>query len=67
MSSKLSFPSTGKDCMVDNGILPSTKGYSSDYDANLNAAIRNEFATVAFRFGHTLVQGMMQWVITKIY
>ncbi|XP_064085733.1 peroxidase-like isoform X2 [Macrobrachium nipponense] len=50
----------GKEYMEVNGILPHREGYSRDYDKGLNAAIWNEFATVAFRFGHSLVQGMVK-------
>ncbi|KAK7082159.1 hypothetical protein SK128_006279 [Halocaridina rubra] len=49
----------GKEYMEDNGIIPRREGYSRDYDKGLNAGSWNEFATVAFRFGHTLVQGML--------
>nr|XP_045598236.1 peroxidase-like [Procambarus clarkii] len=55
----------GKDYMAENGLLPLRYGYSRDYDGGLSAAILNEFATVAFRFGHTLVQGMIQLVGKK--
>lgn len=50
----------GKECMVNNDILPRRQGHSRDYNPSVNAAILNEFATAAFRFGHTLVQGMVQ-------
>lgn len=50
----------GKGYMEESGLLPRREGYSRDYDSGLNAATFNEFATVAFRFGHTLVQGMLK-------
>nr|XP_045591913.1 peroxidase-like [Procambarus clarkii] len=52
----------GKDYMAENGLLPLREGFSRGYDSGLNAALLNEFATVAFRFGHSLVQGMIELV-----
>lgn len=40
-------------------IMPKRTGYNLDYNPNLNPNMNNEFATAAFRFGHTLVQGIM--------
>jgi len=36
-------------------LQPSTSGYSLDYDPLFDPRINNEFATAAFRFGHTMV------------
>ncbi|XP_050733451.1 peroxidase-like isoform X2 [Eriocheir sinensis] len=49
----------GKECMARNGLLPLRHGYSNMYDPSLSPIVTNEFATAAFRFGHTLVQGMV--------
>ncbi|KAK8387859.1 hypothetical protein O3P69_020046 [Scylla paramamosain] len=52
----------GKDIMLERGLLPLRYGFSSQYDPSVDPAIANEFATAAFRFGHTLVQGMLDLI-----
>nr|ACF32960.1 peroxinectin [Scylla serrata] len=37
-----------------------TNGYSFDYNPNYNPNMNNEFATSAYRFGHTLVNGNLR-------
>ena len=49
----------GTDYMAELDILPVTYGYNSKYDATINPNILNSFASAAFRFGHTLIQGML--------
>lgn len=33
------------------------------YDPNINPTVTNEFATAAFRVGHSLVQGIIELVV----
>ena len=37
------------------GLLPRTVGYSNSYSENVTASIFNEFATAAYRYGHSMV------------
>ncbi len=52
----------GPDYMSELDILPVSYGYNNKYDAKVNPTITNVFATAAFRFGHTLVQGLLDMV-----
>ena len=53
----------GRTTMDAYGLTPQTTGYSSSYDENANPSITNEFATAAFRMGHSLIQGAMKYVV----
>ena len=44
------------------GLLPLQYGFSKDYSEDVNPTMMNEFASAAFRFGHTLVQGHVEYV-----
>ena len=50
----------GREKMASLGLLPLEYGFSKDYSDQVNPTILNEFATAAFRFGHTLVQGKIE-------
>ena len=50
----------GTDYMAELDILPVGYGYNNKYDANINPSILNSFAAAAFRFGHSLIQGMLE-------
>ena len=52
----------GRKMMEEVGIFPLPNGFSSDYDKNVDPSILNEFSTVAYRFGHSQVQGRQRYV-----
>ena len=45
----------GKQFMNTYGLFPLSTGYTTDYDTSFDPRITNEFATAAFRFGHSLI------------
>lgn len=46
--------------MEEFDIALSRNGYSYDYDQRVNPSITNEFASAAFRFGHSMVDGLLK-------
>ncbi|CAL4210415.1 unnamed protein product, partial [Meganyctiphanes norvegica] len=57
----------GKEYMSNAGLLSQPQGFSKTYNDKLDVSMLNEFATAAFRFGHTLVQGMIEMIDKKGY
>ena len=46
--------------MTTYGLFPLGSGYSNDYDTSFDPRITNEFSTAAFRFGHSLIPGIIK-------
>lgn len=60
----------GPDFMRTFELTPSQKGYTQLYNPAIDASITNVFATAAYRFGHSMVQGTIKYemkiVILKV-
>ncbi|KAK8752094.1 hypothetical protein OTU49_012001 [Cherax quadricarinatus] len=50
----------GRDFMRSFGLSTLPSGFSNDYNPRINPNMNNEFSAAAFRFGHTLVQGIIR-------
>ena len=50
----------GTNFMDSLDILPLTHGHNTKYNPKINPNILNSFSTAAFRFGHSLIQGLME-------
>ncbi|XP_037084823.1 peroxidase-like [Pollicipes pollicipes] len=48
----------GFDYARNHNLLPLTSGFSTSYDINVDPSASNEFATAAFRFGHSMLRDM---------
>ena len=55
----------GKNMMKSFGLLTLSSGYSTDYSDSFDPRINNEFASAAFRFGHSLITGDFAMKPTK--
>lgn len=50
----------GELTMEEFDIALNYDGYSYDYDQRLDPSVTNEFASAAFRFGHSAVDGLLK-------
>lgn len=50
----------GTEYMRTFELLPTQKGYTQLYNPAIDPSITNAFATAAFRFGHSMVQGVVK-------
>lgn len=50
----------GPDYMRTFEMQPRQKGYTRLYNEEIDASITNAFSTAAYRFGHSMVQGIIQ-------
>ena len=41
-----------------------SRGFSKDYQSNFDSRLMNEFATAAYRVGHTLIPGLINMYST---
>ncbi|KAF0293214.1 Peroxidasin [Amphibalanus amphitrite] len=52
----------GEDLAQSASLLPQTEGYFTGYSEQIDPTISNVFATAAFRFGHSQIQGLIKMV-----
>lgn len=55
----------GPTFMESFNLNPQLFGFSFDYNFGVDPTMNNEFATGAFRFGHSLVQGFIKYEPTS--
>ncbi len=55
----------GKELMDLFALWPLSKGYSDDYLNTFDSRVTNEFATAAFRFGHSLIPSNFARVVQQ--